>query len=253
MMTPGFGIKYLISPMIANVFDASDSVQSLASFLFLVLYSISRFLGGALDWLFDAMILLRIVTFLAVPVLVVQGWLATQHATSAALYGFIACQCFVGMVLGASKVLIFILCFNVFGAINFPNSCGVLLSTFGTAALIGPILGWWSLSGHGLPTDPTYKSELSDAVAIFCYVSAGSQAIACLMSFLITNIDFAKYQHLKEASGSGDAEEAISGSVSKGSNDSTDETEALLSQHELDFRQSVADAEKVIGLSPRVL
>ena len=66
MMTPGFGIKYLISPMIANVYDASRSTQSLASFLFLMLYSLARFLGGALDYLVHAMTLFRAVTFLAV-------------------------------------------------------------------------------------------------------------------------------------------------------------------------------------------
>ena len=66
MMTPGFGIKYLIAPMIGNVYDASSSTQSLASFLFLLLYAIARFLGGALDYLVDAMTLLRVITFLAV-------------------------------------------------------------------------------------------------------------------------------------------------------------------------------------------
>ena len=60
MMTPGFGIKYLISPMLDKVYGASDSVQNTASFLFLLLYSISRFTGGALNYLFDAMVMMRI-------------------------------------------------------------------------------------------------------------------------------------------------------------------------------------------------
>ena len=247
MMTPGFGIKYLISPMLANVFDASDSVQNLASFLFLVLYSFARFLGGALNWLFDAMILMRVITFSAVPVLILQGWLATQYDSSAALYGFIVCQCIIGMVLGASKVLVTLLWLEVFGAVNYLNSFGILLTSWGTASLIGPILGWWSLSGHGLSTDPTYKTDLSNAVAIFCYTSAGALAVAFLTSFLIKNIDFAKYQHFKEASSSsGDPEEAISGKVSKSS---IDESEALLSQDEseLSLRKSLVDAEEVVG------
>ena len=95
---------------------------------------------------------------------IVQGWLATQYHSNAALYGFIACQCLVGMVLGASKVLIGLLCFKIFKAINFISSFSILLSTFGTAALLGPILGWWSLSGHGLSLDANYKHDLSQAV-----------------------------------------------------------------------------------------
>ena len=66
MMTPGFGIKYLIAPMIVNVYGASSSTQSLASFLFLFLYAMARFAGGALAHFVDAMILLRVITFLAV-------------------------------------------------------------------------------------------------------------------------------------------------------------------------------------------
>lgn len=194
MMTPGFGIKYLISPMIANVYGASSSTQSLASFLFLMLYAVARFVGGALDYLVDPMIIFRVLTLLAVPVFIVQGWLATQYDSKAALYGFITCQCLVGMVLGASKVLISLLCFNIFKAVNFVRCFSLLWSTFGTAALLGPILGWWSLSGHGLSTDANYKSELGHAVSIFCYISAGAQAVCfVLASMFIKNLDFSKY------------------------------------------------------------
>jgi nitrate/nitrite transporter NarK len=200
MMIPGFGIKYLISPMLADVFDASRLVQQTASFLFLILYALARFLGGALNWFFDAMLLMRVITFLAVPLFIVQGWLATQYDSTVAMYFFIVCQCFVGMLLGASKVLITLLWLKIFGAINYLDSFPVLLTSWASAQLIGPILGWWSLSGHGVNTDPTYKSSLGDAVAIYCYASAGAQAAAFLTSFLITNIDFAKYQHVQKQS-----------------------------------------------------
>jgi hypothetical protein len=56
LMTPGFGMKYLISPMLESVYDASESTQSTASFLFLFLYSVARFLGGALDYYFDVVV-----------------------------------------------------------------------------------------------------------------------------------------------------------------------------------------------------
>ena len=193
MMTPGFGIKYLISPMLDKVYGASDSVQDTASFIFLLLYSISRFLGGALDYLFDAMVMMRIINACAVPVMILQGWLATQYDSDAALYGFIACQCVAGVVLGASKVLICILCFDVYAPVNFTNSCGELLSVFGVAAYVGPVLGWWSLSGHGMPGDPNYQVGLSDSVAIFCYASAGSLALSCTLMFFVKPLDFSKY------------------------------------------------------------
>jgi nitrate/nitrite transporter NarK len=200
MMIPGFGIKYLISPMIADVYDAPRIVQQTASFLFLVVYALARFLGGALNWFFDAILLMRVITFLAVPVFIVQGWLATQYDSTVAMYHFIACQCVVGFLLGASKVLITLLWFEVFGAINYLDSFPVFITSWASAQLIGPILGWWSLSGHGAITDPTYRSSLGDAVAIYCYASAGAQAGAFLTSFLITNIDFAKYQHFQKQS-----------------------------------------------------
>ena len=88
-----------------------------------------------------------------------------QYDSKAALYAFIACQCLVGMVLGASKVLISILCFDIFKTFNFISSYSILLTTFGTASLLGPILGWWSLSGHGLESlNANYKHDLSRAV-----------------------------------------------------------------------------------------
>ena len=81
---------------------------------------------------------------------IVQGWVATQYDSKAALSVFIACQCLVGMVLGASKVLIVLLCFDIFKATNYITSYSILMSCFGTASLLGPVLGWWSLSGHGV-------------------------------------------------------------------------------------------------------
>ena len=253
MLIPGTATQYLISPMLASVYDASRSVQNLASLLFMILFAIARLVGGALNYLFDAMVLMRVMISLTIPALILQGWLATQYDSSAALYGFIACECFLGAILGASKVLLTLLCFRVFGAINFMNSLGLLWSCFGTASLVGPIFGWWSLSGHGVSTDPNFRSSLGDAVAILCYAFAGSQVFVFIMSFFIINVDFAKYQHPKEASSNGDPEEAIDESFSKSSRDGGDETESLISQDEMDFCD---DAESPVNhaqfvISPR--
>jgi hypothetical protein len=131
-------------------------------------------------------------------VLIVQGWLATQYEHKASLYGFIVCQCLIGMSLGAAKAMIGNICFKVYSAINFVDSFSVMLGVFGTAALIGPILGWLSLSNHGFPGDPNYTHDLGHSVAYFCWGSAGSMALSCAISFAIKKIDWSKYQHLRE-------------------------------------------------------
>ena len=155
--------------------------------------------------------------------------------------------CLVGMLLGASKVLFTLLWFKVFGAINYLDSFPVFITSWASAQLIGPILGWWSLSGHGAITDPTYRSSLGDAVAIYCYASAGAQAAAFLTSFLITNIDFTKYQHFQKQSSNStdDVEEEINGDLNKRS---VDDTQASLPQDELEasLEKSFADAEEVV-------
>ena len=168
---------------------------------------------------------------------IVQGWLATQYEASAALYGFVACQCLVGMVLGASKVLISLLCFDVFKAINFTGSFSILWSTFGTASLLGPVLGWWSLSGHGMPTDANFKHDLSHAVAIFCYISAGAQAVCFVLSLFIKNLDFSKYADDEENDSVADG--AVSGSSKSGIKDTDEEGEPLMPQNALDVRASI--------------
>ena len=193
MMAPPFGVKYLISPMLNSVYDASQSTQTLASFLFLVFYAIARFAGGALDFLFNSMHVLRVMTGIAIPVFVVQGILAQQYGSHAALTGFICCQVVTGMVLGSAKVLIFILCFDIYKPLNFVNACCMLLSTFGTASLVGPLFGWWSLSNHGVATDANYKDDLSSNVGIFCYVSAGCMAAAFVLTFFVRKLDFRKW------------------------------------------------------------
>ena len=206
MMLPGFGFKYLISPMLATVFDASQSTQSTASFLFLFLYSVARFLGGALDKYFDVFIMMRITTIVSVVVHIVQAWLVTQYTSEAATYGFIACQCVSGMVLGVSKVLMFVMCFTVFAPVNFASSSSILMTTFGAASVKGPIFGWWALSDHGLPGDPNFNPTLSSAVSIYCYVSAGIQVLAFSLTFLIRPIDFSEYLEYRTQDGAKSAD-----------------------------------------------
>ena len=97
------------------------------------------------------------------------------------------------MVLGTAKVLITLLCFKIFNAANFAHAYCLTRVPFGVASLVGPILGWWSLSGHGFSTDPNYKQDVSHAVGMFCYISAGAQAVCFVLSLFIKNLDFSQY------------------------------------------------------------
>ena len=119
------------------------------------------------------------------------------------------------MVLGTAKVLISVLCFNIFNAVNFVHSFCILRGPFGAASLLGPILGWWSLSGHGFSTDANYKHEVSHAVGMFCYISAGAQAVCFVLSLFIRNLDFSQYSTPHDADDENDsiADVAISGII----------------------------------------
>ena len=192
-MAPSFGIKYLISPMIASVWEANQSIQDLASFLFLFFYAIARFLGGAFDRYIDALFLLKILNVTAVIVHIIQGITTIWYNSDAALAGFIVCQVIIGSILGGVKILLVLLSIDIFGPMNMPNGVALLFcGAWGPASFIGPVAGWASLSGHGLKSGPNFKDDLSMAVAIYCYASAGSSAISFLTSFGITKFDFAQ-------------------------------------------------------------
>lgn len=118
------------------------------------------------------------------------------------MWGFVAAQCVVGTGLGASKVVFFLILIRVYGQRNFPLLVNATLTSFSLAGFLGPIFGWWGLSGHGkLGKDKNYGSELSNSVAVFNYCCAGVCFLGLLLSFGIRPIDFSNPKYKAAPSG----------------------------------------------------
>lgn len=199
--SPAFGTKYLISPMLNAVYDASSSTQNLASFLFLFIYALGRFFMGPLDryinpiWAFRGLLLVVTITY---PIL---STMAKDYSHSASLTGFIVCQCIIGFCLGCTLTVWVLLVFNAFSAINLVDGIAITYISFGFAGLVGPVIGWWSLTGggnqylaDGVTYNPDFIDHISDSVAAFGYIGCGFNVAALICTIWIYPIDFSKYQ-----------------------------------------------------------
>lgn len=195
VMSPAFGTKYLISPYLNDVYGASQAQQQCASFLFLFIYAIARFVTGLLDSIIKPMWCFRLVIAISIPAYIICGYLSNgKHINETSMWGFVAAQCVVGTGLGASKVLFFLILIHVFGQRNFLLAVNATLTSFSLAGFIGPLFGWWGLSGHGkLGKDRNYGSDLSNSVAVYNYICSGACLLAMLFSFFIRPVDFRKY------------------------------------------------------------
>ena len=136
---PAFGMKYLISPMLSSVYDASSSTQNLASFLFLFIYANGRFWFGYLDRYFNPIWTYRfllVVVAITYPILAV---LAKHWDHDGSQTGFIVCQCIVGFTLGAKKVMWVLLAFKIFGAPNLTDALSITTIGGGLSGVLGPV------------------------------------------------------------------------------------------------------------------
>ena len=112
--------------------------------------------------------------------------------------GFIACQAVIGSVLGAAKCTLTLLVFDIYHTINLKVAVSMVVTNWGLASFVGPVFGWWSLSGAGSPsTGDLYKDKLSNSVSTFNYIAAGLSCVALMLTFFLRPIDFAADKYKK--------------------------------------------------------
>jgi len=184
MSMPGFGIKFIISPMLVNVFNASQQVQATASFLFLACFGVARLVTGlVVGPCVSARRLAR--SFIAVQAFAcaITGALlicapqgGRDHARGGDAFawvfvGLIAC---IGAMLAGTGVLIPVLSLDIGGPANLGLLSGLMYAGMGMAATLGPITSWMALAANGDGDSPA-------AVGVWFCGSAGLMAIAMLL------------------------------------------------------------------------
>jgi len=163
-MWPGYGVKYVISPMMANVFAASGTLQATASFIFLVGYAVARLVSGLVagpfvsarrftGGLVVAMGIACVATgafLFSVP----RGGRVDAHGDTFACV-FVALIACLGMALAGLKVMIPLLVLDIAGPANLPLLMGLMLSANGVAAVLGPVTSWMALAANGDGNNPS--------------------------------------------------------------------------------------------------
>jgi hypothetical protein len=152
-MLPGFAIKYNISVFSSALFKTDVKTQSIISFIFLFVYAIARlFTGLATGKLFSADMAAQLAAGIQIPALI--GAALVVILGSKYLWAFVVCQTCIGIGLGAYKVTVTVNALSRWSMTNFHGASALLVLAFGFAGVIGPILGWMTLSIPGnVPLD----------------------------------------------------------------------------------------------------
>ena len=192
-LTPDFGVKYMISPLLETTFGASDEEQSTASFLFLMTYSLSRLVSGGCSKYIRPKVMylcalgVQLVGFCGSG-LILHYQDVDDNEVAGGLDWFVASQSIIGLCMGATKVLFFLLAFECFQATNFPIAVGSLATAFGVAAFIGPFCSWQTVEGY-IPPD-TKGSFDPTHTAAYMWAGAGSTLLSMILAALLKPIDF---------------------------------------------------------------
>mmetsp|Transcript_35839 Transcript_35839/g.78507 ORF Transcript_35839/g.78507 Transcript_35839/m.78507 type:complete len:559 (-) Transcript_35839:59-1735(-) len=147
---PGFGIKYTISPLMSTIFSASEAVQSVASFLYLMSYSVTRlFVGFVAEIYLTPTSAAKIATGIQLPSLFFMGSMVKLEATSNPwMWAFVVAMMVVGCGLAASKVCIPLGAIENWGIDNLAQVNAMLQLSAGVAGVLGPFWIWFGLSRH---------------------------------------------------------------------------------------------------------
>eukprot|EP00443_Scrippsiella_acuminata_P056747 CAMPEP_0115463054 /NCGR_PEP_ID=MMETSP0271-20121206/48142_1 /TAXON_ID=71861 /ORGANISM="Scrippsiella trochoidea, Strain CCMP3099" /LENGTH=492 /DNA_ID=CAMNT_0002889861 /DNA_START=27 /DNA_END=1505 /DNA_ORIENTATION=+ len=183
---PGFGIKYLVAPMMVNIFDASQAQHAAASCIFLMCYAVTRLAAGLIVGpLMSARGCLRmLVAFQVLACAGAWGFLSHKshesghqehHAYEAWIFvALIAC---IGSTLAGIQVMVPLLSLELGGPAGLSVVTGLMLTSYGLAAFLGPIGAWVALAADGGPGS-------SLAVAAWFRANAAATLLAALLGFV---------------------------------------------------------------------
>jgi hypothetical protein len=176
LQSPGFGVKILVTSIMETLYGTSAAEGALVSSVFLISYSVTRFLAGFIPSFMrvrDAFLYGGIIqggTLLLVP--------ATIDNTTS-FYVFVALITVSGNVLAVLATLGPIIIREIWGEVNFGKAVGSIVFTSGLAVWIGPI------TSFALVRDEDEDGKLSASSSIFFYGFGGLSITAGLaMAFV---------------------------------------------------------------------
>jgi len=181
-MLPGFVMKFNISVFSSALFQTNIQTEAIISFIFLFAYAIARlFVGLATGKLFSADIAAQLASGIQVPGFI--GVAVIVMTGSEYLLAYVVFEALIGIGLAAYKVTITMNALSRWSMSNFPTVSALFFLAFGFAGIIGPVIGWMSLSIQGnVPLENgrtadilgvVQKETTEKNVGIFFFVMAG--------------------------------------------------------------------------------
>jgi len=185
---PGFGIKYLIAPMMEKVFGAGQPVHATASFIFLVCYAIARLATGVVVGpfvsarrCFDALVIAQALVCAGVGIFL-YGLCGSEEGkcpehSDHLVWIFVVLIACMGSTLAGLKVVMPLLSLELGGPVNLGVVQGLMSTSIGTASFLGPVSSWMALAAVG-------GVSSSPAVAAWFCASSGATLLAALLGQL---------------------------------------------------------------------
>jgi OFA family oxalate/formate antiporter-like MFS transporter len=178
---PGFGIKFMVTPLMRFTFDIDSLTLELAQGILLICYAISRMITGLILGkgsvsacrIFTAAMGLQCPTFIGAALLITYG----ERDSTASAWGFIVLCATIGSTLGSCKVALTVFALTEWGVQNLATANGALLSAFGLAGFLGPVTCWIAITTGGL--EP--KEQRAGASA-WLWVNAAISSVAFLLA-----------------------------------------------------------------------
>ena len=133
----GFGVKFLVAPIMGAVYQASTLMQVFSSFAFLLSYSLMRLMAGIFADRYPVNKLFAAATLYQVPLLLSLGFVVRTPGQEAAFITLIA---LLGMCLAAAKVTgVSLMTIWIYRPRNFVVAFGPVIVVFAMASVIGPV------------------------------------------------------------------------------------------------------------------
>ncbi len=166
-LTPGFGIKIVVTAFTGQVFQVSQSTSAIIAAAFLISYGVSRLGFGILSdklrvkpmyLMFSA---IQVITLLATAIMLpfFDGVLM-----------FAVLMCITGAMFAAGKYLWRVVMVRIYGAENFHVPMAMTEPFYGIAGFVGPLTLTWALRATDVVSAASYWFYAASAVLAVCAV-----------------------------------------------------------------------------------